>query len=125
NCDTALEDGIAHVFVKRAFPSDNGLVAGADYADGGGYDDQICDYYAYVYDETAARASAPAGVRASVNGGVVTLQWYPALPQSTYRVYRDTDAGLGTKTLVGDVNGVSTTDTPDSPGTYYYQVVTL
>jgi hypothetical protein len=125
NCDTALEDGIAHVFLKRAFPSDNGLVGGADYEDGGGYDDQICDYYAYVYDEAAARTSAPAGVRASAAGGVVTLQCYDALPQRTYRIYRDTDPGLGTKALVGDISAVQTTDTPGGTGIYYYQMVTL
>jgi hypothetical protein len=123
--DCATEDGIAHVFAKRAFFADAGIVGGADYGDGGGYDDQIVDYYSYVFDETTARTSAPAGVRASVSGGVVTLRWYDALPQITYVVYRDTDPELATKTLVGNVNGVSTTDTPGGTGTYYYEVVTL
>jgi hypothetical protein len=123
--DVAIEDGIAHIFPKRGFFADNGLTGGAAYGAGGGYDDQICDYYRYIIDETAARASAPAGVRASADGGVVTLNWYNALPQNTYRVYRDTDPALGTKTLVGNVTGIQTTDTPGGAGRYYYQVVTL
>jgi len=121
----AIEDGIAHIFPKRGFFADTGLIGGADYADGGGYDNQICDYYRYIIDETAARASAPAGVRASAAGGVVTLQWYNALPQSTYRVERSTSSDMSGAVLVGDVSGTSITDTPGSPGTYYYRVTTL
>lgn len=123
--DYTIEDGIAHIFPKRGFFADTALVAAAEYDAGGGYDNQICDYYRYIIDSAAARISAPAGVRAAANGGVVTLQWYNALPQNTYRVYRDTDAGLGTKTLIGDVSGTYLANTPGGVGTYYYQVVTL
>lgn len=121
----AYEDGIVHMFPKRGFFSDEGLVSNADWANGGGLDNQLCDYYAYVLDETTARTSAPAGVRASATAGTVTLDWYDILPQNTYRIYRDTNADLSTKTLVGDVTGVRTTDTPGGTGTYYYEVMTL
>lgn len=121
----AVEDGIAHMWPKRGFFSDQGLVAGAEYGAGGGLDNQISDYYRLIIDETDARKSAPAGVRASVAGGVVTLDWYDALPQRTYRVYRDTDPELATKTLIADVTGTQATDTPGGTGTHYYEVVTL
>lgn len=123
--DYAIEDGIAHIFLKRGFFADLGLTGGADYGAGGGLDDQICDYYRYIIDETTARTSAPAGVRASVDGGVVTLQWYDALPQRTYRVYRATESDLSDKVLVGDVSAVQATDTPGVTGTRYYEVMTL
>jgi hypothetical protein len=123
--DYAVEDGIAHIFPKRGFFADVGIVAGASYENGGGLDDQIADYYRFIFDETAARQSAPAGVRASVNGGVVTLRWYDALPQRTYRVYRATENDLSDKVLVGDVTGTQVTDTPDVTGTRYYEVMTL
>jgi hypothetical protein len=123
--DYAIEDGIAHIFAKRGFFADVGIVAGASYANGGGLDDQICDYYRYIIDETTARTSAPAGVRASVDGGVVSLQWYDALPQRTYRVYAGAQSDLSDKALVGDVTGVQITDTPGVTATRYYEIVTL
>lgn len=125
NVDFSYEDGIAHIFVKRGFFADVSLTLGAEWSKGGGLDDQLCDYYAYVIDETTARTSAPAGVRASAAAGTVTLDWYDVLPQNTYRIYRDTNADLSTKTLVGDVAGVRATDAPGGTGTYYYEVMTL
>ncbi len=120
------EDGVAHIWATHGFFSDTGLggpAQGASYADGGGMDDEFVDYYTYVYDATAAAQAAPVGVQWSCASGVVTLQWYDALPNQTYRVYRGTTIGTQA-TLIGDVTGTSTTDSP-SAGTYYYKVVTL
>lgn len=120
------EDGVAHIWATHGFFSDTGLGVGnqgADYADGGGYDNELVDYYTYIYDATAAAQAAPCGVRWSCSAGVVTLQWYDALPNNTYRVYRGTTIGTQA-TLIGDVTGTSTTDSP-ATGTYYYKVVTL
>lgn len=118
------EDGVAHLWATHGFFSDVGIVAGASYADGGGLDDEMVDYYTYVYDATAAASAAPVGVRASCVDGVVTLQWYDALPHQNYRVYRGTDATTQA-TLIGDVSGLSTTNSPTPGSVYYYKVVTL
>jgi hypothetical protein len=47
-----------------------------------------------------------------------------ALPNQTYRVYRGTSAGTQS-TLVGDVTGASTTDSPTTNTQYWYKVVTM
>lgn len=120
------EDGVAHIWATHGFFSDTGLGAenqGDSYADGGGLDEEYVDYYTYVYDATAAAQAAPVGVRWSCAAGVVTLQWYNALPNNTYRVYRGTTIGTQA-TLIGDVTGTSTTNSPGT-GVFYYKVVTL
>jgi hypothetical protein len=119
-----LEDGIAHIWATHGFFSDIGLVAGASYTNGGGYDDELVDYYTYVVDATAAASAAPCGVRASCQSAVVALQWYDALPHQNYRIYRGTSAGTQA-TLIGDVAGLSATDSPAPGSVYYYKVVTL
>lgn len=117
------EDGVAHIWACHGFFSDVGLIDGADYEDGGGYDDELVDYYTYIYDATAAAQAAPVGVRWSCSAGVVTLEWYNALPNNTYRVYRGTTSGTQA-TLIGDVTGTSTTNSPGT-GVFYYKVVTM
>lgn len=119
-----IESGVAHIWATHGFFNDNGLTAGASYANGGGYDDELVDYYTYIADATAAASAAPSGVRASCVDGVVTLQWYDALPHQNYRVYRGTTAGTQA-TLIGDVTGLSTTDSPTTGSVYYYKVVTM
>lgn len=120
------EDGVAHIWATHGFFSDTGLGAenqGDSYADGGGYDDELVDYYTYIYNATDAVQAAPVGVRWSCVSGVVTLQWYDALPNNTYRVYRGTTIGTQA-TLIGDVTGASTTNSPGT-GVFYYKVVTM
>jgi hypothetical protein len=120
------EDGVAHIWGTHGFFSDTGLGAenqGDSYADGGGYDDELVDYYTYIYNATEAAQAAPVGVRWTCSGGVVTLEWYNALPNNTYRVYRGTTIGTQA-TLIGDVTGTSTTNSPGT-GTFYYKVVTM
>lgn len=90
----------------------------------GGLWQQAVDYYTEVIDPTAAASAAPVGVRVTCAGGTASLIWYNSLPHQNYRVYRGTSAG-SQPTLVGDVTGTSTTDTPGSDGVFYYKVVTI
>lgn len=90
----------------------------------GGLWQQAVDYYTEVIDATAAANAAPIGVRVTCAGGVASLVWYNALPHSNYRVYLGTSAG-SQPTLVGDVTGTSTTNSPGSDGVFYYKVVTM
>jgi hypothetical protein len=91
---------------------------------GGGLNEQYVDCYAYVFDATAAQASAPCGVKASCTGGVVTISWDDVPSGRTYRVKRGTD-GVTFGTTVGDVTGTSTTNSPTVGSVYYYQVTSL
>jgi hypothetical protein len=132
NVGAYVEDGVAHIYASHGFPqsaasvSGGTLVDGAPYSLGGGLWEQFIDYYTEVVDATAAAAAAPVGVSVRAAAGVVTLAWYDALPQNTYRVYRGTTAASQT-TLVGDVTGITTTDTPNPsvPMVFYYKVVKL
>ncbi len=121
------EDGIAHYYAIKGWPISSsiwGVTTYATYANGGGLWQQGLDYYTEVIDATAAASAAPVGVRASAAAGVVTLTWYDCLPHRNYRLYRGTTAGSQT-TLIGDVTGTSTTDTPGGTGVYYYKLVTM
>lgn len=122
------EDGIAHVWATHGFFSDTGLGAeneGDSYADGGGYDDELIDYYTYIFNATLAASAAPVGVRASCVDGVVTLQWYDSLPHQNYRVYWDEDPAFASATLVGDVTGLSVSFSPTPGSIIYCKVFTL
>lgn len=90
----------------------------------GGLWQQFIDQYYYVTNATSAADAAPLGVRADCVSGVVTISWNDCLPNRTYRVYRGTTAGTQA-TLIGDVTGVSITDTPTVGSQYFYKVVTL
>jgi hypothetical protein len=90
----------------------------------GGLWHQMVDQYYLVTNTTTAAGAAPLGVRASCTAGVVTIQWNDCLPNRTYRVYRGTTVGTQA-TLIGDVTGISTTDTPTAGSQYFYKVVTL
>ncbi len=121
------ENGVLHIYATKGFvPSsaNQGLVDSVPYASGGGLWQQNVDYYTYITDASAAAAAAPCGVTASCVAGVVTLSWYDALPSNTYRVYRGTSSGTQA-TLVGDVTGIITTDSPTVGSQYWYKVVTL
>jgi hypothetical protein len=118
------EDGVYHAWASHGFFSDNGLVWGASFENGGGLDEQYLDYYSFIYDATMAACAAPIGVRATCDRGIVTVQWYDALPNNTYRVYRS-PAATDTWRFLGDVAGSSFTDSPGMGQTWYYKVVTL
>jgi hypothetical protein len=127
NTNSYVEDGILHYYAQLGFPTSGsafGLTNAATYANGGGLWQQALDYYTEVIDAVAAANAAPVGVSASCAASAVTLTWYDALPNRTYRVYRGTTAGSQT-TLIGDVNGTITTDAPTPGSVYYYKVVTL
>lgn len=117
------EDGIVTCYALHGFFGDTGLVGNALPEDGGGLNEQYIDVYAYVFDATAAQASAPFNVRAKCVAGVATISWADLPSSRTYRVKRGTD-GVTFGTTVGDVTGTSTTDSPSS-GLYYYQVTSL
>jgi hypothetical protein len=121
------EDGVAHIWANHGFPpssSNQSLIDGATYANGGGLWQQNVDYYTEIVDAAAAAQAAPVGVAASCASGVVTLSWFDALPNQTYRVYRGTSAGTQA-TLVGDVTGLTATDSPTVGSRYWYKVVTM
>lgn len=90
----------------------------------GGLWNQFIDQYYYITNATTAASAAPLGVRASCVAGVVTIQWNNSLPHQNYRVYRGTTVGTQA-TLIGDVTGTSTTDTPTAGSQYFYKVVTM
>lgn len=90
----------------------------------GGLWQQFMDLYFYITDSTAAASAAPLGVTADCISGVVTISWNNCLPHQDYRVYRGTDATTQA-TLIGDVTGTSTTDTPTPGDQYFYKVVTM
>lgn len=127
NVSGYVEDGIAHYYAIMGWPISHsiwGVTTYATYANGGGLWQQGLDYYTEVIDATAAASAAPVGVRASAAAGVVTLTWYDCLPHQNYRLYRGMSAG-SQATLIGDVTGTSTTDTPGSDGVFYYKLVTM
>ena len=124
-----IEDGILYGLPTYGFPSDVNTTAlgngrgGAPYLYGGGLKHQFIDKLVVRVDDTAARQAAPVGLSVSCAAGTVTIAWKNALPQNTYRVYRGTSASTQA-TLVGDVTGTSTTDSP-SQGRHWYKVATL
>lgn len=139
NVAGAVEDGILHAFATHGMfnleggaGAQNGMAyIGDDDTDPyngsgthGPLQQQHLDRYTYIVDASAAAAAAPVGVTVSCAAGVVTLAWDDALPNNTYRVYRGTSAGTQA-TLVGDVTGTSTTDSPTASSQYWYKVVTL
>lgn len=122
-----VEDGISHIYAQIGFPpssSNQGLVNGATYANGGGLWQQGIDYYTEIVDVSVAAAAAPIGVTASAAGGIATISWYDALPNRTYRVYRGDQSSQ--TTLIGDVNTVTIADA-GAPQNQVdcYKVVTL
>jgi hypothetical protein len=123
-----VEDGVAHYYASNGFfPSsaNDGLVNGATYANGGGLWQQAIDYYTEILDPVAAANAAPVGVAASCSSSVVYLNWYNALPNNTYRVYRGTTAGSQT-TLVANVTGTTISDSGAPAGAVaYYKIVTM
>lgn len=90
----------------------------------GGLWQQFIDIYYLTTDPTAAASAAPLGVKASCAAGVATVQWNNSLPHQNYRVYKGTSAGTQA-TLVGNVTGTSTTDTPTANAQTWYKVVTM
>lgn len=127
NVSAVVEDGVLHVWAAHGFPAYTGLMPafyGAPYAQGGALWEQFIDYYSYIVDPEAAAAAAPVGVKVSTVGGVVTLNWYDALPSNTYRVYRSTSA-TGPWSAVTDVSGITATDQPTAGQGYWYKIVTL
>jgi hypothetical protein len=116
------EGGVLFMYALHGFFGDTGLVSGALPEAGGGLDEQYIDVYAYVYDATTAANSAPCGVKASCNGGTVSLSWYDPPGARTFRVYRGTSVG-SQPTLVTTVTGTSASDSPTVGSVYYYKVV--
>ena len=90
----------------------------------GGLWQQFIDQYYLITDATAAASAAPLGVKASCAAGVATVQWNNSLPHQNYRVYKGSSAGTQA-TLVGNVTGTSTTDTPTANAQTWYKVVTM
>lgn len=123
-----IEDGILHVYAKIGFPvstSNNGLMGGATYANGGGLWQQKIDYYTEIIDASAAAGASPVGVKASCASSVASLTWFNALPTQTYRLYRGTSAG-SQPTLVGDFTGTTATDSGMTLNAItYYKLVYL
>ena len=119
-----VENGIVTVYAVHGFFGDVGLVFSALPEDGGGLNEQYIDVYAYVFDATAALASAPFNVRASCAGGVATITWADLPAGRTYRVRRGTVFGTY-GTTIGDVTGASVTDSPTAGSVYYYQITSL
>lgn len=106
--------------------STNNIAAGTTFtvACNGGLFHQFIDQYYYITDSTAAADAAPLGVIADCVSGTVTISWNNCLPHQNYRVYRGTDATTQA-TLIGDVTGISITDTPTPGDQYFYKVVTM
>lgn len=113
-----IEDGIIHMWNTRGYFSDEANPAE-------GQHEQAVDYYTAIYDTTAAASAAPVGVRAECLKGAVILEWYDALPNKTYRVYRSTNGGSSYSSLA-DVTGLHYIDAVGDVGAvYYYKVYTL
>lgn len=120
------EDGICHIYANHGFAADVGVsVSGALPEDGGGLNEQFIDLYSYVYDATAAQASAPCAVRASCNSGTVTLSWADLPSGRSYRIKRGTDGVTFGTTVSSSVTGTTITDSPTAGSVYYYQVISL
>lgn len=130
NVNNYIEDGVAHIYAQVGFPTSAAAVSGgtlvdfATYANGGGLWQQGVDYYTEIVDAAAAAQAAPIGVTASASGTIVTISWYDALPNRTYRVYWG-DSSSQTN-LVGSVSGTSIAHAgaPQNQ-VIYYKVVTL
>lgn len=118
------ENGVCTIYAVHGFFGDTGLTSSALPANGGGLNEQFVDVYAYVFDATAALASAPFNVQASCTAGVATISWADLPASRTYRVKRGTD-GVTFGTNLGDFTGTSMTDSPTVGSVYYYQVTSL
>lgn len=120
-----IENGIVTCYALHGFFGDTGLISSALPEDGGGLNEQYIDVYSYVFDATAAKASAPLNVRASCNAGNVTLTWADLPAGRSYRIKRGTSFGTYGTTVTSSVAGTSITDSPTSGSVYYYQVISL
>ncbi len=131
------ENGIMTYYVTRGFEasaSNFGFGNGQPYNsgnhkpfnNGGALWHELVDIYSEIVDATAAASAAPMGVMVTSAAGAATLTWNDALPTKTYRLYRGTSPTVQT-TLVGDVTGLTITDTPylQTPGIIYYKLVYL
>jgi hypothetical protein len=109
------EDGVYHMWLRRGYFATSVAPNKNDWT----------DYYSFITDATAAADAAPVGVRATCSGGVVSLQWYDALPHQNYRVARSSSAS-GPWTDLADVTGLSYSDnSPTADAVNYYRVTTL
>lgn len=90
----------------------------------GGLNEEMIEYITEITDAASASAAAPVGVTASCNTGTVTVQCLDVLPKRTYRLYRGATAS-SQATLIGDVNGLSITDSPSAGQQWWYKLVTL
>ena len=120
-----VEDGVCTFYAVHGFFGDTGLVSSALPEDGGGLNEQYIDVYAYVFDATAAQASAPFNVRASCSAGVVTLTWADLPAGRSYRIKRGTDGVTFGTTVSSSVTAATITDSPTVGSVYYYQVTSL
>lgn len=123
------EDGLLHVYGSHGYITEvnidqTGAIKGETLENSGSCKHQWINYYTYIYDVAAAALAAPVGVVAACNLGTVTISWYDALPQNTYRVYRGSTSTTQT-TLVGNVSGTSITDAPTAGQQWWYKVVTI
>jgi uncharacterized protein len=137
NVNCMLENGIMTYYATRGFAlslQNFGFISGSPYNSGnhkpynvgGALWHEMVDIYSEIVDASAAASAAPMGVRVSAANGVATLTWNDALPTQTYRLYRGTSPTVQT-TLVGNVTGLTTTDTPylQTPAIQYYKLVYL
>jgi hypothetical protein len=120
-----VEDGIVFIYALHGFFGDTGLTTSALPESGGGLNEQYIDCYAYVFDATAAQASAPCGVKTSCSAGVVTISWDDVPSGRSYRIKRGTDGATFGTTVSSSVTGTSITDSPTVGSVYYYQVTSL
>ena len=121
---TSFGTGSGGLGTYNVSATDNRASGSIKIATNGGLWQQFIDLYSYVTDATAAASAAPLGVTADCVAGLVTISWNDCLPHQNYRVYRGTDATTQA-TLIGDVTGTSTTDTPTPGDQYFYKVVTM
>jgi hypothetical protein len=138
NVNCQYEHGVMTYLATRGFANSMpnfGFVMGAPYNSGdhkpynygGALWHQMVDIYSEVLDPAAATSAAPMGFQVSSSAaGVVTFKWNDALPMQTYRLYRASSSNSNW-TLVGDVTGLTATDTPNLqlPQMQYYKLVYL
>ncbi|MEM0937159.1 MAG: hypothetical protein AAGJ91_14810 [Pseudomonadota bacterium] len=112
------EDGVLHIWVNRGYFLGIGQGALTQPID------TKIDYYAYVYDPTAAAAAAPSGVVAHCVNRAVTVSCNDVLPQSTYRLERGASAS-GPWTLVADSGPTLVDNAPTIDTLNFYRLTTL
>lgn len=120
-----VENGIVTLYAVHGFFGDTGLSSGYLPENGGGLNEQFVDVYAYVFDASAATASAPLNVQSSCSSGVVTLTWADLPAGRSYRIKRGTDGVTFGTTVSSSLAGTSITDSPTVGSVYYYQVISL